>query len=79
VMGSAAPLQLLEGFFGVDEALTDYRRGARAWAATLIATGADVAGARARVDQAVRELARGERLDLAPEADVLAGTEATRT
>jgi len=79
VMGSAAPLQLLEGFFGVDEALTDYRRGARAWAATLIATGADVADARARADQAVRELARGERLDLAPEADVLAGTEATRT
>jgi pyrrolysine biosynthesis protein PylC len=79
VMGSAAPLQLLEGFFGVDEALTDYRRGARAWAATLIATGADVAGARARADQAVRELARGERLDLAPGADALAGTEATRT
>ena len=79
VMGSAAPLQLLEGFFGVDEALTDYRRGARAWAATLIATGADVADARARADQAVRELARGERLELAPEADVLAGTEATRT
>jgi len=79
VMGSAAPLQLVEGFFGVDEALTDYRRGARAWAATLIATGADVADARARADQAVRELARGERLELAPEADVLAGTEATRT
>ena len=79
VMGSAAPLQLVEGFFGVDEALTDYRRGARAWAATLIATGADVADARARADQAVRELARGERLDLAPGADALAGTEATRT
>jgi len=79
VMGSAAPLQLVEGFFGVDEALTDYRRGARAWAATLIATGADVAEARARADEAVRELARCERLDLAPEADILAGTEATRT
>jgi len=79
VMGNAAPLQLVEGFFGVDETLTDYRRGARAWAATLIATGADVADARARADEAVRELARCERLDPAPEADVLAGTEATRT
>jgi len=77
VMGSAAPLHLVEGFFGVDEALTDYRPRARAWAATLIATGADVAEARARADEAVRELARGERLDLAPESDRLGGMEAT--
>ena len=78
VMGSAAPLHLVEGFFGVDEALTDYRRGARAWAATLIATGTGVDEARARADEAVREMARRERLDLAPEADSLADTEATR-
>ena len=78
VMGSAAPLQLVEGFFGVDEALTDYRPGARAWAATLIATGADVLEARACADAAVREIARGERLDLAPEAGSPAGMEATR-
>jgi len=77
VMGSAAPLHLVEGFFGVDEALTDYRPRARAWAATLIATGADVAEARARADEAVRELAHGERLDLAPESDRLGGMEAT--
>jgi len=77
VMGRAAPLQLVEGFFGVDEALTDYRRGARAWAATLIATGTGVEEARARADEAVRELARRERLDLAPEAGRPAQTEAT--
>jgi hypothetical protein len=72
-------LQLVEGFFGVDEALTDYRRGARAWAATLIVTGADVAEARARGDEAVKELARCERLTHAPEADSLASTEAMRS
>ena len=79
VMGSAAPLQLVEGFFGVDEALTDYRSGARGWAATLIATGSGESEARARADEAVRELARCERLDVAPEADSPAGTEATRS
>jgi len=79
VMGSTAPLQLVQGFFGVDEALTDYRPGARAWAATLIATGADVEEARARAGEAVRELARYERLDPAPEADDPASTEAMRS
>jgi pyrrolysine biosynthesis protein PylC len=79
VMGNAATLQLVEGFFGVDEALTDYRSGARDWTATMITTGngADEAGERA--DEAVRELARCARLDLAPEADCLAGTEAMRS
>jgi hypothetical protein len=61
-------LHLVEGFFGVDEALTDYRPGARAWVATLIATGGGTDGARALVDEAVKELARRERLDVAPEA-----------
>ena len=79
VMGSAAPLRLVEGFFGVDEALTDYRRGARAWAATLIATGTGVDEARARADEAVRELVRSERLEMAPEADSVTDTEATRS
>jgi pyrrolysine biosynthesis protein PylC len=67
VMGSAAPLRLVEGFFGVDEALTDYRPGARDWATTLIATGADVREARVRADEAVGELARCEGLDRTPE------------
>ena len=77
VMGSAAPLQQVQGFFGVDEALTDFRRGARAWAATLIATGATAEEAQGLADEAVRELARGERLELAPEAHSLASAEAT--
>ena len=79
VMGSAAPLQSVKDFFGVDEGLTDYRPGASEWVATLIATGAGVDEARKRADDAVRELARCERLDLAPEAESLAGTEAMRS
>ena len=78
-MGSTAPLQRLEGFFGVDEALTDYRRGARAWAATLIVTGTGADEARRRADEAVREMARGAHLDLVPEADSPADAEATRS
>jgi len=77
VMGSAAPLRLVEGFFGVDEALTDYRRGSGAWAATLIATGTDGDEAWALADEAVRGLARGERLELAPEPFKRVHAEAT--
>jgi pyrrolysine biosynthesis protein PylC len=76
VMGNAVSLQLVEGFFGVNEALTDYRPSARAWVATLIATGADAGEARALIDEAVRALARRERLDLVPEAVSLASREA---
>jgi pyrrolysine biosynthesis protein PylC len=79
VMGSAAPLQLVEGFFGVDEALTDYRPGARSWAATLIASGDGADEAREVADEAVTALARFERLDMAPESVNLAGAEATRS
>jgi hypothetical protein len=78
-MGSAASLQLVEGFYGVNEALTDYRPGVGTWVATLIGGGADVGEARAVVDEAVRALARRERLDVAPEAVSLAGMEAARS
>jgi 3-methylornithine--L-lysine ligase len=78
VMGSARPLHSVKGFFGVDEALTDYRPGTRAWAATLIATGAGVDEARALADKVVGEIARSEKLDLVPEAHSAAKMEATR-
>ena len=47
VMGGAGPLRLVPGFFGADEALTDYAPGSAGWAATLIVTGAGVREARA--------------------------------
>jgi len=49
----------------------------RAMAAQI--KGYDPYAARARADEAVRELARCERLNLAPEADSPAGMEATRS
>ena len=77
VMGSAAPLARVPGFFGVDEALTDYRPRAAVWSATLIAAGDELAPVRRRVDAAVRDIARHEGLEAAPQAAAAArGAEA---
>ena len=38
-MTEAADLQVHHGFFGADEALSDYRPGKNVWAATIIVTG----------------------------------------
>jgi pyrrolysine biosynthesis protein PylC len=78
VMGSAAPLQLVPGFFGADEALTDYRPGAASWAATLIARGATVAEARGKAARAAGRLAEEEHLELLPEGDARRDEEAKR-
>jgi pyrrolysine biosynthesis protein PylC len=39
IMGLAGPLDLVTGFYGADEAITNFREGARYWVATLIVTG----------------------------------------
>ena len=62
VMGSAGPLRLVPGFFGADEALTDYEPGRAEWAATLIVTAESAREARARAAAVVAELARYEGL-----------------
>jgi 3-methylornithine--L-lysine ligase len=67
VMGGAGPLNLVPGFFGADEALTDYAPGRDRWAATLIVAAQDVREARARAAQVVAELARHEGLHTASE------------
>ena len=67
VMGSAAPLRLVDGFFGAHEALTDHRPGASEWCATLIVTAPTATGAREAADQVVRDVAAHEGLALAPE------------
>jgi pyrrolysine biosynthesis protein PylC len=38
IMAEAGPLKIREGFFGADEAITDYGQGKAYWAATLIFT-----------------------------------------
>jgi pyrrolysine biosynthesis protein PylC len=67
VMGSAGPLQLVPGFFGADEALTDYAPGRDGWAATLIVTAPEAREARERAAGVVAELARHEGLRARPE------------
>lgn len=71
VMGSAGPLSLVPGFFGVDEALTDYRPGAPSWAATLIVVAPTVQEALARVQGATEEAAQFEDLYLQPEGETM--------
>jgi pyrrolysine biosynthesis protein PylC len=75
VMADAGPLRLVPGFFGADEALTDYAPGREEWAATLIVTAATVREARARATTVVAELARYEGLRAAPDDDLLGESE----
>jgi pyrrolysine biosynthesis protein PylC len=70
VMGDAGPLRLVPGFFGADEALTDYEPGRSEWAATLIVAAGDVREARERAGGVVAEVARHEGLRAAPEDDL---------
>lgn len=67
VMGTASPLSRVPGFFGVDEALTDYRPGADRWVATLIACGGTVAEARRKASEAIVALAGEEGVRAVPE------------
>jgi pyrrolysine biosynthesis protein PylC len=69
VMGGAAPLTLVPGFFGAHEALTDYEPGKRSWSATLITLGASVREARVAADEAVAALAVEEDLKVRPEGE----------
>jgi pyrrolysine biosynthesis protein PylC len=71
VMGSAGPLRVVPGFFGADEALTDYTHGRETWAATLIVTAVDAAAARTRARDVVAALARHEDLEPGLEGETM--------
>jgi pyrrolysine biosynthesis protein PylC len=58
LMAAARPLRRIDGFFGADEALSDYEPGRRDWRATLISTGKTGAEARARSDRVLAEIQR---------------------
>ncbi len=75
VMGSAGPLRVVSGFFGADEALTDYAPGRAEWAATLIVAAESAREARARAAAVVAEAARCEGLRAAPDDDLLRESE----
>jgi pyrrolysine biosynthesis protein PylC len=53
VMVRREPMRVHRGFFGAEEAITDYEPGKTDWVATLIVTGADRAEARRRRDETV--------------------------
>jgi pyrrolysine biosynthesis protein PylC len=58
VMSRREPLRLVSGFFGADEALTDYAPGRREWAATLIVTASDRAEAWRRRNEVIGAILR---------------------
>ena len=41
IMSHAGPLRRVPGFYGADEAITNFREGRAPWVATLITTGKD--------------------------------------
>jgi pyrrolysine biosynthesis protein PylC len=69
VMGSAPPLRLVEGFFGADEAMTDFGQGKGDWVATLIVRGGDVVEARRRAREVEARIAQEYGLRLLPEVN----------
>lgn len=58
VMAAAGPLRLIEDFFGVDEALSDYEPGCPDWRATLISAARTRAEARAKSCRALAAIRR---------------------
>ncbi|MGE5258465.1 MAG: 3-methylornithine--L-lysine ligase PylC [Hyphomicrobiales bacterium] len=58
IMATASPLRLIEGFFGADEALSDYEPGRPDWRATLISTGKSHEDARAKSCRALAAVRR---------------------
>jgi pyrrolysine biosynthesis protein PylC len=69
VMGSARPLRLAKGFFGADEAMTDFTTGGTTWQATLIVRGGDIVEARRRAHEVEVCIAEQCHLRLLPEVD----------
>lgn len=62
VMGTAGPLKLQEGFFGADEALTNYEQGKKNWVATLINTGNSFVEAWEKRNRVLKNIARESHL-----------------
>ncbi len=58
VIASAGPLTHLTGFFGADEALTDYQPGLKSWVATLIITAGNREAAFAKREEIVARISR---------------------
>lgn len=63
IMSKAGPLQLQQGFFGAEEALTNYQPGQKDWVATLICTGDTLEQAKSRRDRVIERILQECGLD----------------
>lgn len=63
IMADAGPLRRVPEFFGADEALTNYREGARAWVATLVVGGQTRRNAEQRLEKVLGTIRRRFSLD----------------
>jgi 3-methylornithine--L-lysine ligase len=64
IMAAAAPVQIHPGFFGADEAVTDFARGKSNWAATLIFVGDDPREVRVKRAAAIENLKKHLGIDV---------------
>jgi pyrrolysine biosynthesis protein PylC len=67
IMAAGGPLDLVEDFFGADEALTNFARDRNPWVATLIFRGANRQKACEKRNRSIAELVRQLDLGEAPE------------
>lgn len=67
-MAAAGALRLIEGFFGTNEALSDYEPGRPDWRATLISTGRTREEARAKSSWALAAIRRSLEAKQGPAA-----------
>jgi 3-methylornithine--L-lysine ligase len=64
IMAAAAPLKVHEGFFGADEAITDFARGKSSWVATLIFVEDGRAEVQAKRDETIKSLKKHLGIDV---------------
>jgi pyrrolysine biosynthesis protein PylC len=67
-MADARPLRLEEGFFGAQEALTDWEEGSQRWVASLIVRERTLSEAREGAGQVLLRIAGELGLELLPES-----------
>lgn len=63
IISPAGPLSFHEGFFGAEEALTNYCPGKKHWAATLIVTAKDREQAKKKMEAVVDNIRKKKNLD----------------
>jgi pyrrolysine biosynthesis protein PylC len=73
-MAGGAPLRIRQGFFGADEALTNFEPGIDDWVATLIVCGEDRESAWAKRERVIARLMDECNLSEFIDAELTSGT-----